>query len=222
MQFVYHHDAGLEQLCLDIKAYDHLFKVRRLGVGSVMAWRNLEDDYLYEYEIISLGKKEAILELVSKKEHRVVASPSLHVGWCVIDPKIIEKTMSMLNELGVWKISFVYAEFSQKQYKIDEERIKRILINSSQQCGRSTMMKIEIVESIKTYMECYPQSAILDFCDRKIGDKSTISSILIGPEGGFSQKERSLLKENEAYGLVCPTILRSETAVVALASKILL
>lgn len=222
MQFVYHQNAGLEQLCLDIKAYDHLFKVRRLGVGSVMAWRNLEDDYMYEYEITSLGKKQAVLELVSKKEHRVVSSPSLHVGWCVIDPKIIEKTLSMLNELGVWKISFVYAEFSQKQYKIDEERIKRILINSSQQCGRSKMMEIEIVESIKIYMEYYPQSAILDFCDQKIGDKSAISSILIGPEGGFSQKERSFLKDKEAYGLVCRTILRSETAVVALASKILL
>lgn len=128
----------------------------------------------------------------------------------------------MLNELGVEKISLVYADFSQKQYKMDEERMHRILINSSQQCGRSHLLEIEIINSVKTYCEMYPKSSILDFCDTPIDDKSVISSILIGPEGGFSEKERILLAQRAIFGLSCPSILRSETAVIAVASKILI
>lgn len=222
MQFVYHPNAGEENLTLDLKEYAHLFKVRRLGIGEVLDWRNLNDDYMYTYEILDIGKKSSTLGLCQKKEHRVVSPKIFHLGWSVIDPKIIEKTIPMLNEMGVTKVSFVYADFSQKQYKIDMERIQRILINSSQQCGRSKMMEIEVIENVKSYFVKYPQSAILDFCDRKIECQLDISSILIGPEGGFSQKERTFLDNKEAYGLSCPTILRSETAVVAVSSKILI
>lgn len=222
MQFVYHKKVGEEKFVIDLNEYAHLFKVRRVGLGDVLEWRNLRDAYMYTYKIANIGKKEAILERVSQKEQSVKAPKSLHVGWCIIDPKIIEKTLPMLNELGVEKISLVYADFSQKQYKIDEERMHRILINSSQQCGRSHLMEIEIINSVKTYCEMYPKSSILDFCDAKIDDKSVISSILIGPEGGFSEKERILLAQRAVFGLSCPSILRSETAVVAVASKILI
>lgn len=222
MQFVYHAKVGEEKLIVDLNEYAHLFKVRRVGLGDVLEWRNLRDAYMYTYKIANIGKKEAILERVSQKEQSVKAPKSLHIGWCIIDPKIIEKTLPMLNELGVEKISLVYADFSQKQYKIDEERMHRILINSSQQCGRSHLMEIEIINSVKTYCEMYPKSSILDFCDTPIDDKSVISSILIGPEGGFSEKERILLAQRVVFGLSCPSILRSETAVVAVASKILI
>lgn len=222
MQFVYHEKVGEEKFVIDLNEYAHLFKVRRVGLGDVLEWRNLRDAYMYTYKIANIGKKEAILERVSQKEQSVKSPKSLHVGWCIIDPKIIEKTLPMLNELGVEKISLVYADFSQKQYKMDEERMHRILINSSQQCGRSHLMEIEIINSVKTYCEMYPKSSILDFCDTPIDDKSVISSILIGPEGGFSEKERILLAQRAIFGLSCPSILRSETAVIAVASKILI
>lgn len=222
MQFIYHKNAGETQLTLDIQTYAHVFKVRRVGMGEVLQWRNLEDTFIYDYEIIGMGKKEAILALVGKSEKCVMHPFSFHVGWSIIDPKIIEKTLPMLNELGVEKLSLVYADFSQKQYKVDEERMERILINSSQQCGRSKMMEIEIQKSVKIYFEHYPSSAILDFCDKRFDAKTPISSILVGPEGGFSQKEREFLKNKDSFGLACPAILRSETAVVAIASKILI
>lgn len=221
MQFVYHPSAGLQTLKVDTREYEHIFKVRRIAAGEVLHWRNLEDAFVYDYEIAHIGKKEAQLELVAKKELSLLPSKVLHVGWSVIDPKIIEKTLPMLNELGVSKISFVYAEFSQKNHKLDMERMKRILINSSQQCGRSLMMQIEVLPSIKHYIEAYPKSAILDFAEKKLNSSEEISSLLVGPEGGFSIKERNLLQNQPIVGLICNTILRSETAVVAVASKIL-
>lgn len=221
MQFVYHAKACEQTLSVDTREYEHIFKVRRISVGEKLHWRNLEDAFVYEYEISQIGKKEALLELISKKELPILPLKVLHVGWSIIDPKIIEKTLPMLNELGVSKISFVYADFSQKSHKLDLERMKRILINSSQQCGRSAMMHIEVIPSIQSYVNAYPQSFALDFSERKLDNGEDIASILIGPEGGFSEKERKLFQTLSIVGLHCPTILRSETAVVAATSKIL-
>lgn len=221
MQFVYHPNAGVQTLNVDTREYEHIFKVRRISVGEVLHWRNLEDAFVYDYEITQIGKKEAELELIAQKEFPLLPSKVLHIGWSVIDPKIIEKTIPMLNELGVSKITFVYAEFSQKGHKLDLERIKRILVNSSQQCGRSLLMQIELLPTLQSYIEAYPQSFVLDFSEQKLVTSNEIASILIGPEGGFSQKERKLLQNQSIVGLTCNTILRSETAVVAATSKIL-
>ena len=42
----------------------------------------------------------------------------LHIGWCVIDPKTVEKYIASLNEIGVDKITFIYADYSQKISKL--------------------------------------------------------------------------------------------------------
>lgn len=221
MQFVYHKEAGKEELTVDVREYEHIFKVRRTHLDEVLSWRNLEDSIVYEYKITAVGKKEATLTLVSQKESRIAPLKELHVGWCVIDPKIIEKTLPMLNELGVTKISFIYADFSQKNHKLDFERMQRILINSSQQCGRYSLMKLETIASVKAFLTAFPKAHILDFSEEKLTSNISVESILVGPEGGFSDKERALFSKEFVVGLNCPTILRSETAVVAASSKIL-
>lgn len=221
MQFIYHEQAGTPLLNVELKEYEHLFKVRRMGIGAHSFWRNLNDDTLYEYILESIGKKEALLNLLDMKNLPILPSKSLHIGWCVIDPKIIEKTLPMLNELGIERISFVYGEFSQKNHKLDYERMQRILVNSSQQCGRSNQMILEEFSNVKAYIKAYPQSAILDFSHEKLDTNMTIHSILVGPEGGFSDKEREIFERKNIVGLMCNAILRSETAVVSVASKIL-
>lgn len=221
MQFVYHENAGESRLHVELREYEHLFKVRRMGIGTHSFWRNLNDDTLYEYTLEHIGKKEATLVLLETKNMPIRPLKSLHVAWCVIDPKIIEKTLPMLNELGVERLSFVYAEFSQKNHKLDYERMRRILINSCQQCGRSTKMILEEFSSLIAYFKAYPQSSVLDFSEVKLDTSIRIDSILIGPEGGFSVKEREAFHQKSIVGLTCNAILRSETAVVSITSKIL-
>jgi len=220
MQFVYGDFVGKENINVDVKEYAHIFKVRRTSVGGQLDWRNLRDEYLYTYQIESITKKDASLVLVSKKKDEKVSTCNLHVGWCVVDPKTIEKHIAMLNEMGVCKVTFVYADFSQKSYKIDEKRLERILISSSQQCGRSSILKVEIVDSLKVYLNSYPDSAIIDFSEDIITQKDSIKSFLVGPEGGFSEEERLLFKNKKVYGLKSNTILKSETVVVGVCAKL--
>ncbi len=222
MQFLYHPDAGLPSVTVEGEAYRYLFKVRRRKKGDLVALRNLEDPYLCFYRIESLSKKESLLLFDSKEERRVMPRKRVHIGWCVIDPKSVEKSLPQLNELGIEKISFIYCDRSQKNFNLDFDRMKRILINSSQQCGRSEMMDLELLDSINAYIERYPQSVILDFDGPPLTCEAQIDSILVGCEGGFSEAERKLFKNMTIYGLDTPLILRSESAVTAIGARLIL
>lgn len=220
MQFNYVQLAGEKILTLDVKEYAHLFKVRRISVGAKLNCSNLKDNHIYAYKIESINKKEAILELLETYSTKI-STCKLHVGWCIVDPKTIERNIAMLNEMGIAKISFVYADFSQKNYKVDEKRLKRILINSCEQCGRNTLMEYEILGSVSDYFDKYTKSIIVDFSDNFIEDTSNIESLLVGPEGGFSDKERIEFKGRTVFGLKTQNILKSETAVVGICAKLL-
>lgn len=142
-----------------------------------------------------------------------------HIAWCIIDPKNIEKTLPSLNEIGVRKISFVYCDFSQKNFKLKLDRIKKILINSCQQCGRSDLMEIEIINSSKEFFEKYKNFSVLNFNGKEIHSSNITHPVLIGPEGGFSKEEEK--KFDEIYKLK-GFILRSESSACAISAKILL
>jgi 16S rRNA (uracil1498-N3)-methyltransferase len=218
MQFLYYPNPTT-QITLTGDAHKYLFKVRRIKKNEKIKIRNLKDDFLYIYEIIDINKKEALLKLVEKIHSPSKPHKFFHLAWCVIDPKNIEKTLPSLNEIGVSKISFIYCDYSQRNFKLKLERLTKILINSSQQCGRSDMIEIEILNSSKEFFEKYPNFAVLDFDGEKIECKNINKPILIGPEGGFSEDERKFFKEK--YRLE-GFILRSETAACAISSKILL
>ena len=220
MQFNFCEVAGEHSLNLSVKEYSHIFKVRRVTVGIKLNFSNLIDEKIYTYRIDDINKKEANLTLIDTKEVKKSSTCNLHIGWCIVDPKIIEKNIAMLNEMGVKKISFVYAKFSQKHYKIDEKRLTRILINSSEQCGRTSMMGFEVVPSVEEYLELYPKSAVIDFSENYLSEDIDMVDFLVGPEGGFSQEERELFRDKEVFGLKSPNILRSETAVIGICAKL--
>ena len=217
MQFLYNEFAGINVLQIDKENYKYLCKVKRHKVGDVISLRNLKDDFIYSYKIIKISKKDLLLELNEKQESIIKPFKKLHVGWCIIDVKMIEKTLPMLNEIGVGKISFIYCQRSQKNFKINLNRLKKIIINSSQQCGRSVMMEFEIIDSLEKYFEKYPKSDILDFGGVSLC-KNKIENILIGCEGGFSEDEKKTFGNRSIYKLDTPMILRSESAVVAVSS----
>ncbi|BCD68681.1 16S rRNA (uracil(1498)-N(3))-methyltransferase [Nitratiruptor sp. YY09-18] len=219
MQFVYHPEAGQEFLHIEGEVYNYIFKVRRHCKGKELALRNMHDGYIYFYKIDQVSRRDALLTLVHKEYKEVIPKRYLHILWCVIDPKSIEKTLPSLNEIGVSKISFVYCDRSQKNFKLRLEKLQKILINSSQQCGRSRLMELEIMENFSEAMRQYPDVVCIDFSEEKLQCSDNIERVFIGPEGGFSKEERAQMQR--IVGLDTPTILRSETAAVAVASKVM-
>jgi len=122
--------------------------------------------------------------------------------------------------LGISKISFVNCDYSQENFKINIDRLNKILINSCGQCGRTNLIKFDF---LTTKDLSNINFAVVDFCSSKI-DKSIFDydTFLVGPEGGFSKIERKNLSSKKTYGFDSDLILKSESAVSALSSIYLL
>lgn len=223
MQYIFHEEASKESIKIRGEEYKYLFKVRRHKVDDIIEFRCKEDiENLYLYKVISVDAKAAHLELQETKKYLVQANTRLHLGWCVIDTKSIEKVLPSLNEMGVAKITFIQCDRSQKSFKIDEKRLGRIIESSSQQCGRSEMMQFDQVKDIESFLQMYPNTAVLDFCNEILSCEENIETVLIGCEGGFTENERTIFSKQRVFRLDTPMILRSESAALAIAAKVLL
>jgi 16S rRNA (uracil1498-N3)-methyltransferase len=222
MQYLYHSDAGQPQLTLSGDDHRYIFKVRRHKADDTLYLRNLRDGLLYRYLISFIDRRSATLSLQESRALEIKASKPLHIGWCIIDPKSIEKVLPSLNEVGVEKITFIYCKRSQKSFKIDFKRLEKILLNSSQQSGRSQMMQLEMADDLESFLEKYPQSKMLNFSENRFIPSSDLDTIVIGCEGGFHEDEVALFKAENILGFDTSLVLKSESAVCAVASKILL
>jgi len=223
MQFSYHESCGSDILTIDNETYKYLIKARRHKIDDEIYFRNLEDSLIYLYKIIAIGRKDATLQLISNEEKVVENEKELHIGWCLVDPKTVEKYIASLNEIGVSKITFIYCEYSQKNFKINIEKLKRILVNSSSQCGRSNIIEFDTCDSLEEFVKQNEDVYFLDFSDTNIDSKKEeIKTLVLGCEGGFSQDERFIFDREKVVGFSSPLILRSETAILSAASKILI
>lgn len=223
MRFIYDKNAGSANLSLDSKAFHHIFSVRRKNAqnaiqnGEIFDFANLRDSAIHHYKIISVGKKSAEFMLVDSAHIRQ-DSPKTHIIQSVISD--FDKILPFLNELFVEKISLFYADFSQRNIKINLERLNAILISSSMQCGRLSKMQIEIFNSLDEVIRAYDDLVALDF-DAPHDDLRNLNHFIIGAEGGFSQRERELFKSPKirAVSLNHSLILRSQSASIFVASQ---
>lgn len=223
MQFIYDKNAKNELLKIEDENYNYIVKARRHKLDDILDFRNLEDDFLYSYKIFQIDKKSLFLNLLKKEEKIIENSKKIHLAWCVVDPKTIYENIASLNELGVDKITFVYSDFSQKNFKINFEKLEKILINSSSQCGRSSIIKLDIYKNIDTFIKDNPDTYFLDFSQTSIDSKVLdIKTLMIGTEGGFSKRERELFNKNFVVGFSSNLILKSQTAIISATSKIIL
>ena len=223
MQFIYDKNAKNDLLKIEDENYNYIVKARRHKLDDILDFRNLEDDFLYSYKISQIDKKSLFLNLLKKEEKIIENSKKIHLAWCVVDPKTIYENIASLNELGVDKITFVYSDFSQKNFKINFEKLEKILINSSSQCGRSSIIKLDIYKNIDTFIKDNPDTYFLDFSQTSIDSKVLdIKTLMIGTEGGFSKRERELFNKNFIVGFSSNLILKSQTAIISATSKIIL
>ena len=135
---------------------------------------------------------------------------------------MIQKT----TELGVQKFIPLICERSIVK-NINIARIKKIIIESSEQSNRLSIPEIKKIESLKNFIKVFPKNGCIIFCDIN-SDKKNLKEILrkkiegpicilVGPEGDFSEIERQLIINlNQAYPLsLASNILRAETAAIA-------
>lgn len=222
MIYIFEELAGADTLVIKGELHKYLIKVRRHKVGDTLAFRSNKDiKILHTYKLLEVEPKKLLAKLEKSELLEVKAKKDLHIGWCKIDFKSIEKMLPSLSEIGVSKITFIDCERSQRNVKIDYKRLGRILEASMQQCGSTHKIILEESKSLNKFIEENPDAKVFDFTDKTLDDVDDISCVIIGCEGGFSGDEKELLSYLDVFRLDTNMVLRSESAVMAVASKVL-
>lgn len=207
----------------------HLLKVLRTNVGEKIVCM-CGDDYMYNCTILQINKNDAVAKIESKEV--CLANPKINIAVFQGLPKgeKLELIIQKISELGASKIIPFESEFTiAKNNTLKMERLNKIAKEASKQCGRSK--KLEIGETInliniKKYLInydliifLYENNNILNNINKiynKIINSKNIA-IIIGSEGGFSERENEYLSklglEKISLG---KRILRTETATIAL------
>lgn len=222
MKFLLHGEVGADELSVTDDDYKYLIKVRRHKSGDLIAFRSRErlgEEYRYRLE--RSDGRNAYFSLQSHQPAPCESEKSLHIGWCLIDPKTIEKTLPMLTELGVSKITFIHCRRSQQNFRLDFERFQRIMESSIMQCGRTSLIELSEMPTLSTFLKNNPQAVIFDFGGTPLDKEEEIDTVVIGCEGGFDESERKIFADHRIRLFPSPMILRSETAAVAVASRLL-
>lgn len=219
MQFLIHEESGNEIINLSGDSYNHIFKSRRTKQSQIINLRNLKDLNLYSYEIINMDRKSATLRLKNTTHIPLHNKPIGHIILAIIDIKEIEKILPFLNEINIKKLTLFYADFSQKSFTINNQRFQKILHASSEQCGRITTLEIEILNNLQEVLSLYNNLVVLDFNGEELGLLSSTDSLLVGCEGGFSDKERKMLRDKKIYSIKNANILKAQSATMYGASR---
>lgn len=212
----------------DIK---HLSKVLRLRVGDQI---DVSDSMEWEYraEIVRIDEEEVLLVILDKQ--KFAREPNLEVTLFQGIPKAgkMETIIQKCVELGVHAIIPVFMErtvvvekgnFSKKLdrwQKISDEAVKQCKRGMVPQVGRQRAFP-EMLDELRDYdLILFPYENENDHsikdCLRSLAEKPRSVAIVIGPEGGFSDKEAAELDEAGAARVTLgKTILRTETAGMA-------
>ena len=135
---------------------------------------------------------------------------------------MIQKT----TELGVQKFIPLLCERSAVR-NINIARVKKIIIESSEQSNRLSIPEIKKIEYLKNFIKIFPKNGYIIFCDINTHEKNLKKiltkkiegpiCILVGPEGDFSETERQqIISLNQVHSLsLASNILKAETAAIA-------
>lgn len=222
MKFMIHAHAGERELVISGEEYKYLIKVRRHKVDDLIIFRNMEHlETAHYYRLNRTDGKNGYFTLESSVKNICEVTKQLHIGWCIVDPKTVEKTLPMLTELGVAKITFIHCRRSQQNFRLDFERFNRIMESSIMQCGRTSLIQLDETPALSTFLNSHPNAVVLDFGGEVLGADEEIETVVIGCEGGFDESERKAFTSHRIRHFNLPMILRSETAAVAISASVL-
>lgn len=210
-------------LTLNESQSHYLQNVMKQNIGDVIrCFDNFNGEY--DCEIVACGKKRCDIKVLSKTRD-YYQCPDI---WLLFAPVKKEQTDFIIQkstELGVRKIVPTITERTISD-KVKKERFISQAIEACEQCRRVDAPEVSDAVTLDKLLANWDKNRCLYFMD-ETGKGENIASvfssspsplaILVGPEGGFSEKELEKLR-NLPYTkavVMGKRILRAETAVVA-------
>jgi 16S rRNA (uracil1498-N3)-methyltransferase len=215
------------RLALPEASANHLTRVLRLREGDACVLFN-GDGHDYDARLASVGKREVVAEIVSM---RAVDNESpLHITLLqgIARGEKMDLILQKATELGVAAIIPVTAE--RTEVKLDAERAEKrvahwrnVVASACEQSARARLPSLSPPAALAEAVRAVDGDAMRLTLD-PAGDVSLTTVqvasaavvVAIGPEGGWSPRDRDTLSAAGFIGLrLGPRILRTETAGLA-------
>lgn len=205
---------------------DQLTKVLRVKPGDLLTLiRTPETKPFVEfnYKVINAHKKEVSLHLVEQKENKSEFSNDLNLAVCIPNkPDKLSFIIQKATELGVKTIQLLTSDFTNLKHNLRTDRLEKIAKEAAEQSERGMVPIIKTELSLREFLKNSDDKKIFVALERANSNNQTPPvfpdeeiTILIGPEGGFSDDEKALIeKSNAQIFSLGNRILRMETAMM--------
>ena len=221
-------NAG-KQIELDDENAHYVRTVLRLKKDAeIILFNGSGGEYLGS--IIEVSRRAVVIDIKQWNNRSVESTLSVHLGLGISRGDRMDFSVQKVVELGVNVITPLITERCQVQFKGEKKSQRwvhwqKIVQHATEQSGRTQLPDLLEIDSLSTWViQQQGLKVFLDpYAEHSLADleRPTQVTLLVGPEGGFSDTERTLAK---AAGFIPvrmgARILRTETAALAALSAV--
>ncbi|MEL8056435.1 MAG: 16S rRNA (uracil(1498)-N(3))-methyltransferase [Pseudomonadota bacterium] len=215
--------ASEDQVILAEAQSKYLLRVMRLEDGAIIRVFNGRDG---EWRCaLGIHGKKAILEPFEQTRTQSTAL-DLTLMFAPIKKTRTDFIVEKASELGVRTLQPVITEYTQTN-RVRTDRLQALVIEAAEQTERMDIPEVRDAAKLSDCLAAWDRSKPLFYCDEGSTARPMVQALkdvkqkavglLVGPEGGFSPRERDMLRALDFVISVTlgPRILRAETAIVS-------
>ena len=214
-------------LDLNKNIHRHAIQVLRLKIGeNIILFNGEGGEYLAK--LVLADKRKSSVEIVSFNDISRESSLKTNLALAVIKSDKMDFAIQKAVEMGVNCIQPIYTNRSIiniKTNRLDKKILhwQGVINGACEQSGRTTIPKIQPPIPLESWLAKPSSSMRLAMLPGDYPQISSLSipsnkevSLIVGPEGGFTDQEVELLLSSNITGIQFGSrILRAETAVIA-------
>jgi len=213
----------------DASNYQHIVKSLRSNIGERLL---LIDENEIEYDTIikDITKNSVLCEITDSQKSIRKLSYDLYLAQSPLrsDAQIV--IIEKATELGVAGVYPIYTDNCALKRSVIEQKIEKwqnSMYAASKQCERANIPTCFPLSTLDEVVNCQKFDKVLALCERECSsslkeylrvnkiNKGEKVLLIIGPEGGFSEKEFTYFRANSIPMLTLgDLILKAETAVI--------
>jgi 16S rRNA (uracil1498-N3)-methyltransferase len=214
-----------ETIALERNQSNYLGNVLRLSAGESVLVFNGRDG---EWQAEIVGRKRPDSLTISARTRPQDRLPDIAYVFAPLKHARLDYMVQKAVEMGASSLQPVLTRFTQVS-RVNSERMRANVIEAAEQCGIISLAGVAEPIPLDRFVGQRETKRLLVFCDEAAEVADPLRAlqqgltapdgvdILIGPEGGFAEEERTLLlRQPRTLRLsLGPRILRADTAAVA-------
>jgi 16S rRNA (uracil1498-N3)-methyltransferase len=204
--------------------FNYLANVLRMADGAEILVFNGRDG---EWKAnLSYPTRKKILLVPAEQTRPQPETPDLHYLFAPLKVGRMDYLVQKAVEMGAGVLQPVMTQHVQGKIT-NLDKLRANVTEAAEQCGILAVPQVEYPVKLKDLLETWSASRRIIYCDEgdegqnplpvlsRIEEKHI--ALLVGPEGGFSEEERQLLRNHPSVTPIPlgPRILRADTAAVA-------